>query len=281
MSTHWTATLAALVGTISFAADPPKSAERAVYIGSPGKWTLDIRSDGSADLRDGSDNGRLYAVPAGTFDAKEVRKALDALKFEPKAEGRHRTHYSYWFHSEWAKAPKKEPPTRYTQDEAVVVPLFDKAATAGRVKDNPHGKKVLEGKPFGLPPEAKLKNLYTLHTPRGWLLSIRNDGSGELVFGAGGPDTWVAPAGTFKPEEVRKALDGLEFDPKGSGGSHFVVGYEEERKGPTDGPMARYTRDEKVIVSLFEKARDACTVRPGGRMSDLLGRGRPPFGLKK
>ncbi len=280
MPTRWAVILAALVGTVSFAADPPKSADRAVRIGSPGGWTLDIRSDGSADLRDGSDRARIYPVPAGTFDVDEVLNALNALKFEPKAEGRYRTHYSYWFHSEWAKAPKKEPPTRYSQDEAVVVPLFDKAATAGRVKDNPHGKKVLEGEPFALPPEAKLKNLYTLHTPGGWLLDIRNDGSAELVFGAGGPDTWLAPAGTFKPEEVRKALDGLEFDPKGSGGSHFVVWYEEDRKAP-DCPKARYTRDEKVTVSLFEKALEAYKGKPGGRMLDRFGRDRPPFGLKK
>jgi hypothetical protein len=280
MSTHWAAILIALVGTVSFAADPPKLADRAVYIGSPSGWTLDIRSDGSADLRDGSDRGRIYPVPAGTFDAKEVLKALEALKFEPQAEGRQRTHYSYWFHSEWAKAPKKATPRRYSQDEAVVVPLFDKAAMAGRVKDNPHGKKVLEGEPFALPPAAKLKTLYTLHTPSGWLLDIRNDGSAELVFGAGGPDTWWAPAGIFKPEEVRKALDGLEFDPKGSCGSHFVVWYEEDRKD-RDGPQARYTRDEKVTVSLFEKALEACKAKPGGRLLDLLGRDRPPFGLKQ
>lgn len=274
------AATAALFGT---AAEPPKAtATEVVSISSPGGWRLYIRDDGSANLRYGADSGNGYTAPAGTFDAEKVRKALDALKSEPKAEGRHRTHFLYWFESERAKAPHKEPPSRYTQDESLVVPLFEKAAVASRLKDTARGKELLKEKPFGLPPEAKLKNLYTLRTPSGWMLRIRNDGSGQLVFGAGGGgDNYVAPAGTFKPDEVRKSLDGLKLDPKGGEGSHFVVWYEEERKAPADGPPARYTRDETVVVALFEKAAEACKGKPGDRPLGALGSHRPAFGLKK
>lgn len=121
--------------------------------------------------------------------------------------------------------------------------------------------------------------LYSLCTPNGWLLHIHDDGSAQLMLGAGGgPHTRYVPAGTFKPEAVRKALDGATLDPKGSSGTHFVVWYEEERKGPTDGPQPRYTTDEKVIVPLFEAA--ASKWKDNDPLKVLSGK-RPGFGLKK
>ena len=129
------------------------------------------------------------------------------------------------------------------------------------------------------PPKPALKRLYVLRTPAGWMLTVHDDGSAQLVFGAGGgPHTYYAPAGTFKPDAVRKALDGVTLDPKGGEGTHFVVWYEEQRKGPADGPPGRYTTDEKVIVPLFEKAAGARKEKSGDR---LLGERRPGFGLKK
>ena len=123
-----------------------------------------------------------------------------------------------------------------------------------------------------------VKKLYGLHTPSGWMLDIHDDGSGRLGFGASLGDN--VPAGTFKPDDVRKALDGVKLDPKGGEGTHFVLWYEEQRKGPTDGPPARYTTDEKVIVPLFEAAAAAGKWRDNDPLTALSGK-RPGFGLKK
>lgn len=95
------------------------------------------------------------------------------------------------------------------------------------------------------PPKPAIKRLYSLHSPGGWLLHIHDDGSAQLMFGdGGGLDLLSTPVGTFKPDDVRKALDGLKLEPKGGEGTHFVVWYEEQRKGPADGPPlgTRWTR---------------------------------------
>lgn len=135
--------------------------------------------------------------------------------------------------------------------------------------------------PTPAPKKSTVKTLFGLHTPTGWMLDIGDDGSAYLVFGAGGGlDSLPIPAGTFKPDEVRKALDGLNYDPKGSIGTHFAVHYEEERKG-RDGPKARYTTDETVIVPLFEKADEAFKLKYKGLKPGALLRERPGFGLKK
>lgn len=283
MSPLCAAAVVALISTAALAADPPQATvTMVVSISTPASWRLHIRDDGSANLRYGADNGNGHTAPAGTFDAEQVRKALRALKSEPKAEGRHRSHFAYWFESDRKEAPHKEPPSRYTQDETLIVPLFEKAAGASGLQDTPRGKELLKVKPFGLPPEAKLKNLYALHTPSGWTLVIRNDGSGQLVFGDGGAgNTCVVPAGTFQPDEVRETLDGLKLDAKGGRASHFVVWYEEERKAPDDGPPPRYTQDETVIVPLFQKAAEVRKEQPGDRLLESLGKKRPAFGLTK
>ena len=124
-----------------------------------------------------------------------------------------------------------------------------------------------------------VKKLYGLHTPSGWILDVHDDGSGSLGFGASLGDPF--PAGTFKSAAVRKALDDAKLDPKGGGGSHYVFWYEEERKAPDDGPPARYTQDEQVIVPLFEKAAETVKLRTEDRISTSLGKKRPGFGLKK
>lgn len=132
-------------------------------------------------------------------------------------------------------------------------------------------------KPAAKPP---VKRLYMLGTPHAWLLDIHDDGSGVLTFGdGGGGNDWKVPAGTFQPDEVRKTLDKLKLDPKGLISTHFSFHYEEDRKGSM-GPKARYTQDE-AVVTLFEKAKDACVVRPGGSPLDGVLRKRPGFGLKE
>lgn len=257
----------------------PKVAE-VVSINQPNGWQLDIRDDGSAQLRFGSESG-TYLAPAGTFAAEEVRKTLVALPSATTDESRRRAHYLIWFEAERLIAPEKEPPSHFTQNEAVLVPLFEKAALASRVQDNPRGKQLLSEKPFRLPREATLRDVFKLHTPGGWMLDIRNDGSAQLTFGdGGGNNSSTAPPGTFQLDEVRKLIDGLKLDPKGSGGSHFVVWREEERKSPADGPQPRYTLDESSIVPLFEKASDARRKNANGRLLEQFGR-RPPFGLAK
>jgi len=86
-------------------------------------------------------------VPAGTFQPAEVRKAFDELKFDPK--GGESSHFVIWYEEE-RKAPDNGPPPRYTQDEKVIVPLFEKAAAACDKKDRP--VETLSGKRpgFGL-----------------------------------------------------------------------------------------------------------------------------------
>jgi hypothetical protein len=111
------------------------------------------------------------------------------------------------------------------------------------------------------------------------MLDIHDDGSGRLGFGASVGDKF--PAGTFKPDDVREVLDGATLDPKGGESSHFVVWYEAERKGPADGPPARYTTDEKVIVPLFEKAAAAAGTRRDDDLLKTRSGKRPGFGLKK
>ena len=114
------------------------------------------------------------------------------------------------------------------------------------------------------------------------MLSIRNDGSVQFVFGdGGGNNSSTAPAGTFDPAEVRKIIDGLKFDPKGSRGTHFVVWLEDERKSAADGPVARYSLEESAIVPLFEKAKAARAKGPNGRLLEQFGGQRPAFGLAK
>jgi hypothetical protein len=271
--------VAALLHSALFAADP--KVERVVSIDQPNGWKLEIRDDGSANLRFNSEAGSGYNAPAGTFDAEQVRKTLLALPSATRDESRRRAHYLIWFEAERLLAPEKEPPSHFTQNEAVLVPLFEKAAEASGVKATPRGKLLLSEKPFRLPPEATRRDLFGLHTPSGWMLSIRNDGSAQLVFGDGGGNTSTAPAGTFQPEVVRKTLDGLNFDPKGSGGTHFVVWHEEMRQSPTEGPAARYSLDESVIVPLFEKAASARDKRPNNGEFEQFGRRRPAFGLGK
>lgn len=129
--------------------------------------------------------------------------------------------------------------------------------------------------PADKPPVTRL---YHLHTPCGWLLHIHSDGSGHLMFGAGPGD--LLPAGTFKVADVRKALSGMTFEPKGALSSHYSLHVEEERKAGHRGPPAWYTRDEKVIVPLFEKAAAARKGKASDKLLELLGRKRPSFGLK-
>jgi hypothetical protein len=130
------------------------------------------------------------------------------------------------------------------------------------------------------PVRPAVKKLYGLHTPRGWMLDIHDDGSARLVFGDGAyADSYSAPAGTFKPDDVRRALDGVKLDPKGGEGTHFVAWYEEERKGPADAPRPRYTTDERVIVPLFEAAAAAGKRKDHDALKALGGK-RPGFGLK-
>lgn len=253
-----------------------------VSVGIPGEWRLDVRDDGSAELRYAGEPGAAFKVPASTFDAEEVRKNLLALKSVPKEEHRGRAHYMFWFEFERKLAPNRPPPSHYSQDETVIVPLFERAAVASELKNSLRGAALLKEKPFGLPAAAKLRDLYGLQTPSGWMLSIRNDGSAQLVFGdGGGANSCVVPAATFQPQEVRKTLNSLKLDPQGSGGTHFVVWYEEERKSTTEGPQARYTQDESAVVRLFEQAARARPNKPAGGDFEQLGGRRPSFGLTK
>jgi hypothetical protein len=116
-------------------------------------------------------------------------------------------------------------------------------------------------------------------TPNAWFLTINSDGSGRLQFGSSAMDGWGFKAGTFDAKKVEKDLQALNSDAKGGNGTHFVIHFEAERKGPDDGPPARYTRDIKVIPMLYQRAIDASEGALAGRKAELLK--KYPPGLPK
>lgn len=118
-------------------------------------------------------------------------------------------------------------------------------------------------------------------TPNGWLLTVHTDGSGRLVFGAGGPDEWTFKAGTVDVARAEKELRDLPTDPKGSIGTHFAASFGLDRKGPDARDRVRYTRDRTVIPGLLKAAADATAARnefDARRRAELL-KSRPPGAL--
>ena len=125
-------------------------------------------------------------------------------------------------------------------------------------------------------PPARLIGVYT---PNGWWLDINTDGSGRVGYGSSLSDAWGFKGGTFDADKVTKALKALANDKNGKMGSHFVFGFEAERQGPDRPGPARYTRDTKVIPSLYERAIEAGQVRQRDRGALLLE--KYPPGLPK
>jgi hypothetical protein len=109
-------------------------------------------------------------------------------------------------------------------------------------------------------PKPKVEQAIGIWTPpfESWLL-IFSDGSGRLGYGDGGtPDTDRSiRAGTFDVVQVTKDLRGLKADIKDWQKARYGFNFESERKCPEEPGPTYYTQDQKVILSLFEKAAKA------------------------
>jgi hypothetical protein len=119
--------------------------------------------------------------------------------------------------------------------------------------------------------ERKITEL-SIHTPNGWWLRCFPDGSGSVGYGALPGDLARFKAGTIDfPAAVKQLRKVTVKD--GAFGSHFPVGFHEEGSTST---VSVYTKDEKLVLALFEKAADkkASEIR-GGRFDELW-KERPP-----
>jgi hypothetical protein len=141
------------------------------------------------------------------------------------------------------------------------------------VELGPEGGSILRGQEKPSAPAIRVSE------PHGWWLNINSDGSGRLGYGSSAMDAWKFAAGTFDVETVTKDLKALPTDEKGKIGSHFVFFFESEREGPERPGPARYTRETKVIPTLFQKAKEAGRVAES-RRGALLWEQRTP-GLPK
>ncbi len=261
--------MALLLGSMAVADSPKGLGPPEVAINAPSGWKLNIHADGSAYLRYRDHSGIGYKSPAGTFKTEDVLKAMAEAKPNPRVPVNPQTHYQFWFESERKQAFPKPPPLHYTQDEKVVVPLFEKAAERAKVKDSLDAKALIDS-PFPLPLEAKRYRMFAVHSPGSWFLDINNDGSGYLQFGSSGGDGCSFPVSTFKMNELQKLFDGLKYDAKIDRKNRFGVCYEEERKSPSEGPKLRLTSDAKSLVPLFERAAKAGKLKERDRGRHLL-----------
>ena len=119
----------------------------------------------------------------------------------------------------------------------------------------------------------------TAFSPNGWYVDLDADGSGRIGYGSNIMDMWSFKAKTFDIEKVTKDLKALKSDDNGKQGSHFTFGFESERQAPDKPGPARYSRDDKVLPALFERALEAARVKDSKRGALLLEQ-RPP-GLPK
>jgi hypothetical protein len=112
---------------------------------------------------------------------------------------------------------------------------------------------------------------FSIHTPNGWLLSCRPDGSGSLGYGSSAGDFVPFKAGTIDFAAALKQLRGIA-DKKGALGTHFAVAFRE--KGAATA-VSVYTKDAKAVLGLFERARKGAARQLSERF-DQLWRDRPP-----
>jgi hypothetical protein len=82
-------------------------------------------------------------------------------------------------------------------------------------------------------------------------------------------------------KKVEKDLKALANDPNGRMGTHFSFNFESERKGPEAPGPSRYSKDEKVILGLFQKAREAGRVTETVRGATLWESRKPGLPREK
>jgi hypothetical protein len=119
--------------------------------------------------------------------------------------------------------------------------------------------------------EPKITEL-SIHTPNGWWLRCFPDGSGSVGYGSLPSDSTKFTAGTIDfPDAVKQLRKVTVKD--GAFGSHFPVGFHEEGSTST---VSVYTKDEKLVLGLFEKAADKKASKIRGGRFDELWKERPP-----
>jgi hypothetical protein len=84
-------------------------------------------------------------------------------------------------------------------------------------------------------------------------MSIYDNGSGTVGYGAGGSYQVFFKAGTFDFEAVEKELRSLKTLDKGDAGAHYSFGFDAERKKGDKPPAVFATADREYVSRLFQK----------------------------
>ena len=92
-------------------------------------------------------------------------------------------------------------------------------------------------------------------TPSGWSLTIIQDGSGQVGFGAHAIDFAGFEKNTFNFSDVIQKLES-KLEPKGSASTHIAVSL--WKKGETS-VNAQYISDKTLVGKFFQKAISAIT----------------------
>jgi hypothetical protein len=119
--------------------------------------------------------------------------------------------------------------------------------------------------------EPKVTEL-SIQAPNGWWLCCFPDGSGSVGYGSLPIDSTEFKAGTIDfPGAVKQLRRVTEKD--GKLGGHFAVGFHEEGSTST---ISVYTKDEKLVLGLYEKAAEKKASKFRGARFDELWKERPP-----
>jgi hypothetical protein len=106
--------------------------------------------------------------------------------------------------------------------------------------------------------KSDLQNEYVtidIHTPSGWILIIKQDGSGQVGFGSHAIDFAVFENNTFKFSDVIQKLES-KLEPQGSISTQIAVSL--WKKGETS-INAKYISDKELVRKFFQKALSAIT----------------------
>jgi len=94
-----------------------------------------------------------------------------------------------------------------------------------------------------------------IHTPSGWSLTIKQDGSGQVGFGSHAVDFAGFEKNTFDFSDVIQKLE-PKLEPQGSISTE--IGVSLWKKGETS-INAKYISDKSLVSKFFEKALSAIT----------------------
>jgi hypothetical protein len=104
----------------------------------------------------------------------------------------------------------------------------------------------------------KIKNEFVtidIHTPSGWILTIKQDGSGQVGFGSHAVDFAGFEKNTFDFSDVIQKLES-KLEPQGSISTE--IGVSLWKKGETS-INAKYISDKTLVSKFFQNALSAIT----------------------